>query len=159
MRSVATHSPSNVAALDAADPNAGGANHLYGIQSGDLVRLQFQHGPRGEEESTPGIFDDDLLAIIEDRLASFQAGPFACEENQQALCAVRTARAALGLRAAARMAQGVLGRNEKHVSEAPKLKQPLPEAGEIQCLLPTAGEIQRLLTTVGKIQWSPEGTP
>lgn len=117
MHAIPTNSPVNVAALDEADPNAGGACHLYGIQFGgpsDVCRIQFQHGARGVEGSRPGVFDDDLLAIIEDRLAHFQAGPFACQENQYALESVRIARQALGERVARRVSKGVLGVNANH---------------------------------------------
>ena len=116
-KSIPTHSPSNVAALDDADPNAGGAHHSYGVQYGgpkDVLRVQFQHGARGLADSKPGVFDDDLLAVIEDRMACFQAGPFACPENEAALKAIREARAALGIRVAHRIEKGVLGANEKH---------------------------------------------
>lgn len=117
MRALPNMAPTNVAALDERDPKAGGASHTYGIQWGgpaDVTRIQFQHGPRGAEGSTPGVFDDDLLAVCEDRLACFQAGPFACAENGVALDAVRKAREALGLRVARRIAQGVLGANAAH---------------------------------------------
>lgn len=76
--------------------------------------IQFQHGARGLPSSTPGVFEDDLLAILEDRLRSFQEGPFACDENEAALTGVLHARASLGERIAARLAKGVLGINEKH---------------------------------------------
>lgn len=117
MRAIPNNAPSNVAALDERDPNAGNASHTYGIQFGgpsDVVRIQFQHGPRGVEGSVAGVFDDDLLAIIEDRLDGFQSGPFACEENQVALGAIREARQMLGLRVARRINKGVLGANEVH---------------------------------------------
>jgi hypothetical protein len=117
MRSLSVTCPVNVAVLDEPDPKAGNANHDYAIQFGgpdQVCRIQFQHGPRGAEGSTPGVFDDALLAIVEDRLAGFQAGPFACEENLVALGAVREARAAFAERAAKRIAKGVLGLNEKH---------------------------------------------
>lgn len=122
MRAIPNNAPSNVAALDDRDPNAGNASHTYGIQYGgpkDVVKIPFQHGPRGVEGSTPGVFDDDLLAIIEDRLVGFQSGPFACEENGYALTAVREARAWLGRRVARRIAQGVLGLNANHTPEKP----------------------------------------
>lgn len=117
MRALANMAPTNVAALDARDPNAGNASHTYGIQWGgpsDVTRVQFQHGPRGVASSTPGVFDDDLLAIIQDRLEGFQSGPFACPENGVALDSIRAAREALGARVAVRIAKGVLGANEKH---------------------------------------------
>lgn len=120
MHTLPNNAPTSVAALDARDPAAGNASHVYGIQYGgpkDVLRIAFQHGPRGLPASTPGIFDDDLLAILEDRLDGFQSGPFACEENAAALAAVRTARTALGLRVARRIAQGVLGANAPHTQE------------------------------------------
>lgn len=119
MKTLPNNAPTNVAAIDDRDPNAGGASHSYGIQYGgpsEVCRIPFQHGPRGVEGSTSGVFDDDLLAIVEDRLAGFQSGPFACGENELALEHIRQARAALGLRVARRIAQGVLGANEKHTS-------------------------------------------
>jgi hypothetical protein len=79
----------------------------------DTERRQIERGVPG---STPGIFDDDLLAVAQDRLEGFQQGPYACAENQTALEHVRAAREALGLRVARRMAQGVLGANEAHKS-------------------------------------------
>ena len=120
MRAIPNNAPTNVAALDERDPKAGNAHHTYGIQYGgpkDVCRIQFQHGPRGVEGSTPGVFDDDLLAIIKDRLTGFQSGPFACVENADALAAVQAARERLGLRVARRIAQGVLGANETHMEK------------------------------------------
>lgn len=117
MKAIPNNAPTNVAALDAPDPKAGNASHSYGIQWGgpkEVTRIQFQHGPRGVAGSTPGVFDDDLLAIVEDRLMGFQSGPFACEENEAALTAVRAARTCLGIRVARRISQGVLGANDRH---------------------------------------------
>ena len=119
MRTIPNNAPTNVAAIDERDPKCGNASHTYGIQYGgpkDVARVQFQHGPRGVEGSTAGVFDDDLLAIVEDRMAGFQSGPFACPENQAALEAIQCARSYLGLRVARRIAQGVLGANETHTS-------------------------------------------
>lgn len=117
MKSIPTNSPTSVAALDEKDPNAGGAHHLYGVQFGgpsDICRIQFQHGPRGAEGSVPGIFTDDLLAIVQNQLEDFQAGAFACQENADALDGIKVARHALSLRVARRISKGVLGLNEKH---------------------------------------------
>ena len=119
MRTIPNNAPTNVVALDAPDPNAGNARHEYGIQYGGpsaVLHVQFQHGPRGVETSKAGVFDDDLLAIIQDRMEGFQSGPFACPENQKCLDSIRAAREALGLRVARRVAQGVLGVNEQHKS-------------------------------------------
>jgi hypothetical protein len=117
MNAIPTNSPTNVAAIDDRDPKAGNASHVYGIQYGgpsDVVRIQFQHGPRGEASSVPGVFDDDLAAILEDRLAGFQSGSYACPENAAALDSIRAYRAALGERVARRIAKGVLGANANH---------------------------------------------
>jgi len=117
VKALPNNAPTNVAALDERDPKAGNASHAYGIQYGgpkDVLHIHFQHGPRGVEGSTPGVFDDDLLAIIEDRLKGFQDGPFACQENGCALDSIRHARHFLGLRVARRIAQGVLGDNKPH---------------------------------------------
>ena len=117
MRAIPTNSPASTAAIDDRNPSAGNASHVYGVQYGgpsDVVRINFQHGPRGIEGSAPGIFDDDLLAIVEDRLIGFQSGLFACAENADALGHIKAAREALGLRVARRIAKGVLGVNEKH---------------------------------------------
>jgi len=117
MHTIPNNAPTNVVALDPRDPEAGNASHSYAVQYGgpaDVCRIQFQHGPRAVEDSVGGVFDDDLLAIIEDRLAGFQSGPYRCEENAEALDAVRRARAALGLRVARRVAKGVLGVNAEH---------------------------------------------
>lgn len=119
MKTIPNNAPTNVAAIDPRDPNAGNASHTYGIQFGgpkDVCRIQFQHGPRGVEGSTSGVFDDDLLAIIVDRLEGFQSGPYACGENELALEHIRQAREALGLRVARRIQQGVLGANAVHTS-------------------------------------------
>lgn len=119
MRALPNNAPTNVAVLDARDPNAGHASHLYGVQFGgprDVVKIPFQHGARGVEGSTPGLFDDDLLAIVQDRLEGFQSGPFACPENAEALTHIQGARVALGQRVARRIAQGVLGDNRTHQS-------------------------------------------
>lgn len=116
MKALPVLAPINVAAIDEPDPNAGGASHRYAIQFGgpkDVLVIQFQHGPRGEKDSIAGVFDDALLAIIEDRLESFQQGMFPSDHNHAALTAIKSARQMLGQRVAERMARGVLGANQK----------------------------------------------
>lgn len=110
MKSIATHSPSNVVACDELGP--GGAHHAYQVlgQQGYIGRVQFQCGPRGEDGSVVGCFDDDLLAIVEDRMACFQAGPYASPANARALDGIAAARRALAERVAERAARGVLGK-------------------------------------------------
>ena len=121
MRAIPNNAPTNVAVTDERDPKCGNASHTYGIQWGgpkEVLTVQFQHGARGIAGSTPGVFDDDLLAIVQDRLEGFQDGPFACQENEDALSAVKAARAHLGVRVARRISQGVLGANAVHTPPA-----------------------------------------
>ena len=115
MKSLPTHAPTNVAALDGRDPEAGNASHEYAIQHPNgMVYINFQHGPRVAETSTPGIYDDDLLAILQDRFEGYQAGKFSCTENQVVLDAIVAARGALADRVAQRMSKCILGVNKPH---------------------------------------------
>ena len=110
-------------------PGAGGANHRYEITGFDasdnasavtstmpvaqmdgLVVL-FQNGPINEH-GVNGVTQEVLLAIVADRLESFQAGPFACPENRNALMHVQDAMTWLQSRTKARMARGVEGLNK-----------------------------------------------
>lgn len=110
---------------DERDPNAGGASHYYCASierecpeedespTINVADIQFQHGPRNEHGSEPGIIDTVLLAIVADRLEGFQAGPFAHPLNSAAYVHVMAAIDALKDRAHERAARGVLGKNEK----------------------------------------------
>lgn len=104
-----------VVEADAQDAKAGGASHVYACyMSGVLVStIQFQHGARHVDGSTPGVVEGVLLAVLIDRLEGFQAGPYACQENADQLLCLRSALQLTKARADARAARGVLGRNEK----------------------------------------------
>lgn len=85
-------------------PGAGGANHRYEIDGfnaftnpsretgdrGDAASILFQNGPINEV-GVNGITQEALLAIVADRLRSFQAGPYACRENALALTKIEEA--------------------------------------------------------------------
>lgn len=73
--------------------------------------ISFQSGPISEM-GVNGITHESLLAIIIDRLECFQAGPYACQENADALAAIRVAMAHLHNRTAKRVARGVEGTRE-----------------------------------------------
>jgi hypothetical protein len=108
------------------EPGAGGANHRYeiarerydeGDPSGTLqyrsgVVVSFQNGPI-KEAGVNGVTHEALLAIVIDRLKSFQAGPFACESNQKALDYSMLALSFLQDRTRARIARGVEGTHAK----------------------------------------------
>lgn len=108
------------------EPGAGGANHRYEITGFDPTRnpsvdglddmngtlLLFQNGPINEV-GVNGITQEALLAIVADRLCSFQAGPYACRENALALTKIEEAQHWLLSRTRRRMARGVEGTHSK----------------------------------------------
>jgi hypothetical protein len=121
------------------EPGQGGANHEYsvgmfgkfeggvraplhklenievlpdGSVTGELCHISFQNGPI-KEVGVNGVTQEALLAIVIDRLKSFQAGPYACESNQKALDYSMLALSFLQDRTRARIARGVEGTHEK----------------------------------------------
>lgn len=107
-------------------PGAGGANHRYEVSGFDLsknpaavdptygqyaatsIEIIFQNGPINEA-GVNGLTQEVLLAIVVDRLRSFQAGPYACRENALALTKIEEAQHWLHARTQTRMARGVEG--------------------------------------------------
>lgn len=108
------------------EPGSGGASHLYmvtGFNTGtnpscpfverhgspaEYATILFQNGPIGEV-GVNGLTQEVLLAIVADRLRSFQAGPFASRENALALTKIEEAQHWLQQRTLARMRRGVEG--------------------------------------------------
>lgn len=107
------------------EPGHGGANHVYGITGMDLARNEAamktpDDRPEGEmsiifqcgtipENGVNGITQEALLAIVIDRLRSFQAGKFASRENALALTHIETGLLWLQKRTMDRLARGVEG--------------------------------------------------
>lgn len=56
--------------------------------------------------------NEDLLAIVVDRLEHFQAGGFACEHNEKALACIKTAMDLLNQRTQERRTRGVEGTSQ-----------------------------------------------
>lgn len=79
--------------ITADGPGPGGASHNYVMKIGEDVvcHLQFQNGPRNVEGSIPGVTEQALMAVLIDRMKSFQAGPFSCRENAIVLTHLETA--------------------------------------------------------------------
>jgi|SRR6185503_1266182 len=96
------------------EPGAGGANHWYEIADnrGTMAKIVFQNGPI-KEAGVNGITQEALLAIVIDRLRSFQAGEFSCRENAIALTHCEDALSWLQKRTIARIKRGVEGTNVK----------------------------------------------
>lgn len=92
-------------------PSTGGAHCRYEIgpyADGDMTILTFQSGPI-KECGVNGITNETLLAVVLDRLRSFQNGPYACEENALAWQCANAALNALKSRTERRIKRGVEG--------------------------------------------------
>jgi hypothetical protein len=99
------------------EPGQGNACHVYqveyyGIPDQILAKINFQNGPI-KENGVNGIQNEDLLAIVIDRLKGFQSGNFACRENALALTKIEEALMWLNKRTADRQKRGVEGINIK----------------------------------------------
>ncbi len=127
MRTLQDHkvNPANdtltIAVVD--EPGAGGANHRYDIKGFDNslnpstpefdeivggITILFQNGPINTA-GVNGVTQEALLAIVADRLRSFQAGPYACKANACALTHIEEAQHWLQQRTIERMRRGVEG--------------------------------------------------
>lgn len=112
--------PQNQLTVQTMDPpGAGGAHHEYMICGGDPIdtaeegpevqlRVSFQKGPI-KEHGINGVTQETLLAVVIDRLECFQRGPFACDDNANALTHLRGAMECLQRRTKNRIARGVEG--------------------------------------------------
>ena len=103
------------------EPGQGGACHKYRIyevndsetdEIAEFALINFQNGPI-KESGVNGCHQEDLLAIVIDRLQSFQSGSFACRENALALTKIQEAMHWLNHRTQERKARGVEGTNIK----------------------------------------------
>ncbi len=115
-------------------PGAGGANHRYEVTGFDTAGnpsradeqgyqssfskqvILFQNGPIAAA-GVNGLTHEVLIAIVVDRLRSFQAGPYMCRENALALTKLEEAQHWLHARTRGRMAQGIEG---THAISAPR---------------------------------------
>ena len=119
------------------EPGAGGANHKYNVfgQAENIpgigprafgAMLRFQNGPIAKPEDMNGITNEALLAVVIDRMRSFQhpivntsdggtghdftqRGTYACRENACALTHLEEALFWLHKRTHDRMKRGVEG--------------------------------------------------
>lgn len=108
------------------EPGQGGACHEYEMHlmadpspntpkltvKNWTQKISFQNGPI-KEAGVNGVSQEALLAILIDRLRSFQAGPYACRENALALTKLEEANMWLQKRTRDRMVRGVEGTNQK----------------------------------------------
>ena len=104
------------------EPGSGGAHHRYEITGFDAktnpsqshiddidrTAILFQNGPINEV-GVNGVTHEALLAIVADRLRSFQSGPYASRYNALALTHIEDAQNWLNRRTLERMRRGVEG--------------------------------------------------
>lgn len=103
------------------DLGPGGAYHDYDvyraeddIETGEpILVIQFQKGARKDPAARHGVLDADLLEIVRDRLACFQAGEFATRENACALHHIEEALMWMNKRTEDRAERQVLGTYQK----------------------------------------------
>lgn len=111
MRSVRKAKYTKVFCLD--QPGSGNACHHYRItpelETETLSEVSFQNGAI-LESGVNGIMNEDLLAIVIDRLQGFQSGKFVCRENAIALTKIQEALMWLEKRTADREVRGVEGK-------------------------------------------------
>jgi len=96
------------------EPGQGGANHHYRITTpppvGTATNIHFQNGPIAVDgNGVNGLTHEALLAIVADRLRSFQKGPYSCKANACALTHIEEAQHWLQQRTIERMRRGVEG--------------------------------------------------
>lgn len=94
------------------EPGSGGANHQYRIDIPNKTStfIDFQNGPITEGgNGVNGLTHEVLLAIVADRLRSFQKGPYSCKANACALTHIEEAQHWLQQRTLERMRRGVEG--------------------------------------------------
>ncbi len=108
---IGTRKYTEVKVLD--EKGQGNANHKYEVVLAEnrnqiVCEVNFQKGPI-KEFGVNGVMNEDLIAIVIDRIEGFQSGDYECSENQTALQHLRDALEALNDRTAAREKRGVEG--------------------------------------------------
>lgn len=109
-----------ITAID--DPTFGGASHIYELRTGSrldpqfVTYIQFQTGTIAEN-GINGVTNEALLAIVIDRLRSFQNGEFKCTENASALNYAEHAMHWLKQRTRRRLEQGIEGTHVEHTTD------------------------------------------
>lgn len=114
---IGTRKYTEVRVLD--EKGQGNANHVYKIYdankdsdklSDGLCLINFQNGPI-KEYGVNGVMNEDLIAIVIDRMRGFQSGDYACRDNALALTKLEEALMWLRNRTNSRETRGVEGTN------------------------------------------------
>jgi hypothetical protein len=104
---IGTQKYTTVFAVDVPENNA---NHLYQVmnEQGNIQTVNFQNGAI-KEHGVNGVMNEDLIAMVIDRLESFQNSPFKCRENALAITKLEEALHWLRHRTTKRENRGVEG--------------------------------------------------
>jgi len=110
---IGTEKYTKVFAVDEPEFNA---NHHYKVFDAEtwgygLTEVTFQKGPI-LENGVNGCYNEDLIAMVIDRLESFQNSPYECSENAMAITKLKDALWWLRKRTELREARGVEGTHE-----------------------------------------------
>lgn len=99
----------------ATDEKEYNANHRYVVNFGDstqnCARINFQKGPI-KETGINGCHNEDLIAIVIDRLQSFQESEYKCRENAIAITKLEEALMWLNKRTQDRIKRKVVGTSQ-----------------------------------------------
>jgi len=111
MREIRISEHTRVISVD--NKGAGNANQNYRVEALEdkgfsLSTVLFQTGPI-KVNGVNGVQNEDLIAIVIDRLEGFQSGNFSCRENALALTKLQEALFWLEHRTAKRKERGVEG--------------------------------------------------
>ena len=111
---IGTKKYTTVSAVD--ERGQGNANHhyvIYAVIGGKhLGDVSFQNGAI-KEVGVNGVMNEDLIAIVIDRMRGFQSGDYACRDNALALTKLEEALMWLRNRTNSREARGVEGTHKK----------------------------------------------
>ena len=104
---IGTEKYTTVYAVDMLEHNA---NHYYEVMSGGntIQSVRFQKGAT-KEHGVNGVMNEDLIAMVIDRLESFQNSQFKCRENELAITKLEEALLWLRHRTTKREKRGVEG--------------------------------------------------
>lgn len=114
---IGTRKYTEVKVLD--EPSQGNANHRYEVAPSTPPKenevswvqpITFQRGPI-KEAGVNGVQNEDLIAIVIDRMRGFQSGDYACRDNANALKHLEEALLWLNHRTEKRELRGVEGTN------------------------------------------------
>lgn len=112
---IGTRKHTEVQVMD--EPGAGNANHSYEVHTSKadeprvvFCNIDFQNGPI-KEAGVNGVMNEDLVAIVIDRMRGFQSGDYACRQNAMALVKLEEALMWMRDRTNERERRGVEGTN------------------------------------------------